>query len=113
MAVIQADDEAKGEPAAGEPADRAVQPIRCATQPEDVIADEDRRLGPVNMMAIEQFDELETRHTFPTSQREDLLDSIAQTGEAIRHRQDHPRAVREAFHSINALVVHDAVWRRP
>jgi chromosome segregation protein len=52
-----------------------------------VIADLRRkieRLGPVNMMAIEQFDELETRHTFLTTQRKDLLDSIAQTGEAIR-----------------------------
>ncbi len=36
------------------------------------------------MMAIEQFDELESRHTFLTTQRKDLLDSIAQTGEAIR-----------------------------
>jgi chromosome segregation protein len=37
------------------------------------------RLGPVNMMAIEQFDELETRHAFLTTQRKDLVDSIAQT----------------------------------
>jgi len=35
------------------------------------------RLGPVNMMAIEQFDELEARHTFLTTQRQDLIDSIA------------------------------------
>ena len=42
------------------------------------------RLGPVNMMAIDQFDELETRHTFLTTQRKDLLDSISQTAEAIK-----------------------------
>ncbi len=42
------------------------------------------RLGPVNMMAIEQFDELETRHAFLTTQRKDLIDSIAQTGDAIK-----------------------------
>ena len=42
------------------------------------------RLGPVNMMAIEQFDELETRHVFLTTQRKDLVDSIAQTVEAIK-----------------------------
>ena len=43
------------------------------------------RLGPVNMMAIEQFDELDTRHLFLTTQRRrDLLDSIAQTGEPSR-----------------------------
>ena len=36
------------------------------------------RLGPVNMMAIEQFDELESRHAFLTTQRQDLIESIAQ-----------------------------------
>jgi chromosome segregation protein len=60
------------------------------------------RLGPVNMMAIEQFDELETRHGFLTSQRKDLLDSIAATGEAIK-RIDQTTRVRfaEAFATIN------------
>jgi len=73
--------------------------------PEDVIADLRRkieRLGPVNMMAIEQFDELETRHTFLTTQRKDLLDSIAQTGEAIRKIDKTTRErFAEAFESIN------------
>ena len=60
------------------------------------------RMGPVNMMAIGQFDELEQRHTFLTTQRKDLLDSIAQTGEAIK-RIDKTTKERfeEAFHSIN------------
>jgi len=59
------------------------------------------RLGPVNMMAIEQFDELETRHTFLTTQRKDLVDSIAQTSEAIK-RIDETSRVRfnEAFTAI-------------
>jgi chromosome segregation protein len=59
------------------------------------------RLGPVNMMAIEQFDELETRHTFLTSQRQDLTASIAQTTEAIA-RIDETTATRfnEAFAAI-------------
>jgi chromosome segregation protein len=59
------------------------------------------RLGPVNMMAIEQFDELEARHTFLTSQRRDLVDSIAQTAEAIS-RIDETTAARfnEAFAAI-------------
>src|SRR6185295_8996394 len=56
------------------------------------------RLGPVNMMAIEQFDELETRHSFLTTQRKDLVDSIAQTVEAIK-RIDETSTARfaEAF----------------
>ena len=59
------------------------------------------RLGPVNMMAIEQFDELESRHLFLTTQRKDLIDSIAQTSEAIM-RIDETSKVRfsEAFTAI-------------
>jgi chromosome segregation protein len=60
------------------------------------------RLGPVNMMAIEQFDELETRHVFLTTQRTDLVDSIAQTSEAIRRIDETTRArFVEAFKAIN------------
>ena len=59
------------------------------------------RLGPVNMMAIDQFDELEQRHAFLTTQRRDLVDSIAQTSEAIK-RIDQTTKVRfqEAFAAI-------------
>ena len=60
------------------------------------------RLGPVNMMAIDQFDELESRHLFLTTQRKDLLDSIAQTSLAIK-RIDETTKQRftEAFAAIN------------
>jgi chromosome segregation protein len=59
------------------------------------------RLGPVNMMAIEQFDELETRHTFLSTQRKDLVDSIAQTSEAIRRIDETSKArFNEAFTAI-------------
>jgi chromosome segregation protein len=92
--------DAPAEPIAAEAAE-AAGPLG----PEEVILDLKKkieRLGPVNMMAIEQFDELETRHTFLTTQRKDLLDSIAQTGEAIR-RIDKTTQERfeTAFHSIN------------
>ena len=60
------------------------------------------RIGPVNMMAIEQFTELETRHTFLTTQRQDLVDSIAQTNEAISKIDETTHArFREAFTAIN------------
>jgi chromosome segregation protein len=60
------------------------------------------RLGPVNMMAIEQFDELETRHTFLTVQRKDLRQSIASTGEAIKRIDETSKErFREAFGVIN------------
>jgi len=59
------------------------------------------RLGPVNMMAIEQFDELEQRHVFLTTQRRDLIDSIAQTSEAIKRIDETSKVrFREAFTAI-------------
>jgi chromosome segregation protein len=61
------------------------------------------RLGPVNMMAIEQFDELDQRHAFLTKQRQDLLDSIAQTTEAIARIDETTKArFTEAFSAIQA-----------
>src|SRR6185295_14443262 len=60
------------------------------------------RLGPVNMMAIEQFDELETRHTFLTKERGDLVDSITQTTEAIKRIDETTRQrFSDAFAAIN------------
>jgi chromosome segregation protein len=60
------------------------------------------RLGPVNMMAIHQFDELEERHTFLSTQRQDLIDSIAQTNEAIEKIDETTHArFRDAFVAIN------------
>ncbi len=60
-------------------------------------------LGAVNMMAIEQFDELEQRHTFLTGQRKDLIDAIASTGEAIARIDKTTRErFAEAFVAVNA-----------
>ena len=60
------------------------------------------RMGPVNMMAIEQSTELEERHMFLTTQRKDLVDSIAQTNEAISKIDETTHArFREAFTAIN------------
>jgi len=75
-----------------------------ALGPEEAIADlraKIDRLGPVNMMAIEQFDELEGRYAFLTTQRQDLVDSIASTSEAIR-RID--RTTRERFQEAYAAI---------
>jgi chromosome segregation protein len=105
-AAEAAEDGAAGPTAAlDEPAMPAADAFEEVLGPEQIIADLKQkidRLGPVNMMAIEQFDDLEARHTFLTTQRKDLLDSIAQTGEAIR-RIDKTTRERfdEAFVSIN------------
>jgi chromosome segregation protein len=62
------------------------------------------RMGPVNMMAIDQFDDLESRHAFLTTQRKDLVDSIAATGEAIR-RID--KTTRERFGEAFSVINHN------
>ena len=73
--------------------------------PEQMVADlraKIERMGAVNMMAIDQFDDLESRHTFLTVQRKDLVDAIASTGEAIRRIDKTTRErFREAFEVIN------------
>ena len=87
-----------------EPESTVVGPSRPAA-PEQVIAtlrDKIERLGPVNMMAIDQFDELEERFDFLTTQRKDLLDSIRATGEAIKRIDVTTRErFKEAFTAVN------------
>ncbi|MFN8063005.1 MAG: chromosome segregation protein SMC [Vicinamibacterales bacterium] len=94
--------DADGESVSTEPAAEAPQRVLSA---EDAIAEIKSkldRLGPVNMMAIEQFDELESRHTFLTTQRKDLVDSIAATGEAIQRIEKTTRErFKDAFEAIN------------
>jgi chromosome segregation protein len=54
------------------------------------------------MIAIDQFDELEGRHTFLTTQRKDLVDSIAHTTEAIRRIDKTTKErFKDAFEVIN------------
>jgi len=60
------------------------------------------RMGAVNMMAIDQFDDLEARHAFLTTQRKDLIDSIAATNDAIKKIDKTTKErFREAFTAIN------------
>jgi chromosome segregation protein len=90
--------------AARPPADAPPESAAALTAEEAIATLRGRidRLGPVNMMAIEQFDELESRHAFLTAQRQDLVDSIAATGEAIRRIDRTTRErFKEAFAAIN------------
>jgi len=62
------------------------------------------RLGPVNMMALEELREAEDRQTFLDTQHQDLLASINDTAQTIREI-DHVshRQFREAFQAINGF----------
>jgi chromosome segregation protein len=59
-------------------------------------------MGPVNMMALEEYNETVTRHTFLETQRKDLLDSIENTQASIKEIDDVSRMkFEEAFKVIN------------
>jgi chromosome segregation protein len=59
-------------------------------------------MGPVNVLAVEQAQELEERHEFLTVQRQDLLDSIADLDAAIKKIDRTSRErFQEAFQIIN------------
>lgn len=59
-------------------------------------------MGPVNMMALEEFRETTERHAFLETQRKDLLDSIGNTQASIKEIDDVSRLkFDEAFKIIN------------
>ncbi|MEO6807007.1 MAG: chromosome segregation protein SMC [Edaphobacter sp.] len=59
-------------------------------------------MGPVNMMALEEYNETVTRHAFLETQRKDLLDSIENTQASIKEIDDVSRLkFDEAFKVIN------------
>jgi len=60
-------------------------------------------MGAVNMMALEEYNECEQRFTFLTRERDDLLQSIADTQQAIAELDLVSREkFEQAFNSINA-----------
>jgi chromosome segregation protein len=108
--VDDAPDPAESEDEAGAPPAQIAEDANAAAgrtmTPDEMVLDlraKLERMGGVNMMAIDQFDDLESRHAFLTTQRKDLVDSIAATGEAIRKIDKTTKErFREAFAVINA-----------
>jgi chromosome segregation protein len=103
---LQADRDGEEEAEDGEEgADMAPEPaIAASATPEEHITrlrHKIERLGPVNMMAIDQFDELNTRHQFLTTQKKDLTDSITSTQDTIKKIDETSKVrFREAFAAI-------------
>jgi chromosome segregation protein len=59
-------------------------------------------MGPVNMMALEEYQETAARHGFLETQRKDLYDSIENTQATIKEIDTFSRQkFEEAFHKIN------------
>lgn len=60
------------------------------------------RMGPINLMAIEEYEEKNERFRYLDAQRSDLLDSLAQLEKAIRQMNKESRELfRDAFVGIN------------
>ncbi len=58
--------------------------------------------GAINMLAVDELTEAEERLDFLTSQRQDIIDSIASAEEALREIKIRSRArFKEAFEAIN------------
>lgn len=58
--------------------------------------------GPINMAALQEYQEIEKRHNFLESQRQDIGGSIADTTRAIREVNRRSREkFRDAFEAIN------------
>jgi chromosome segregation protein len=85
-----------------QPVEGVQPPVMTAEEAIAELREKIERMGPVNMMAIEQSKELEERHLFLTTQRTDLVQSIEQTNAAISKIDETTHArFREAFAAIN------------
>ncbi|HEV7764835.1 MAG TPA: chromosome segregation protein SMC [Thermoanaerobaculia bacterium] len=66
------------------------------------VADQLEKIGPVNVLAIEEHQELETRESFLRTQRDDLVQSIESLRQTIRKINLTSRELfREAFGQVN------------
>ncbi len=62
--------------------------------------------GAINMLALEELGEAEERHLFLTTQRQDIVDSIAATEEALREIKQRSRdKFKAAFEAINTHFI--------
>jgi chromosome segregation protein len=70
-------------------------------QEVESVQDKQQRLGPVNLLAEQEFEELEQRHDELTRQRDDLRESIDELNDSIRrtNRESRERFM-EAFGQI-------------
>ena len=78
---------------------------------EELVAEEEtcrtlrqkiEQMGPVNMMALDEYKETADRHTFLEAQRKDLMESIENTQETIKEIDQISRTkFDEAFARIN------------
>jgi chromosome segregation protein len=76
--------------------------LETARDHADELRQKLENFGAINMLALEELGEAEERHVFLTSQREDIIQSIAATEEALREIKQRSRErFKNAFEAIN------------
>ncbi|HQU83287.1 MAG TPA: chromosome segregation protein SMC, partial [Pyrinomonadaceae bacterium] len=80
--------------------------LESARKDSEDLREKLENFGAINMLALEELSEAEERLLFLTSQRQDIIDSIAAAEEALREIKERSRErFKDAFHSINANFV--------
>jgi chromosome segregation protein len=76
--------------------------LEAARREADDLRSRLENFGAINMLALDELGEAEERHLFLTSQRTDIIDSIAATEEALREIKHRSREkFKTAFEAIN------------
>jgi len=74
-------------------------------------------IGPVNLVAIEEYEETEQRYKFLNTQYEDLVQAKEQLMDVINRINTQTREMFvETFNKIREnflVIVHRGLWRRP
>ncbi|MEO8430759.1 MAG: chromosome segregation protein SMC [Acidobacteriota bacterium] len=84
------------------PEDRSPEALAALETEVAELAASIERLGPVNVLALEEHREMSERLIFLTAQRDDLLKSIAELQESIRKiNRTSSERFRHAFDSVN------------
>jgi chromosome segregation protein len=101
--VAQATEEFGADPATLEaPDDRSPEALVALEAEVAALAASIERLGPVNVLALEEHRESSERLTFLTAQRDDLFRSIAELQDSIRKiNATSSERFRHAFESVN------------
>ncbi len=80
--------------------------LETARTRSDDLREKLENFGAINMLALEELAEADERLLFLTSQRQDIIDSIAAAEEALREIKERSRErFKEAFEAINANFI--------
>ena len=84
------------------PGELTPETLQAAEEQHRVVSEKIERLGPVNVLARQEYDEVSHRQEFLETQQQDLMDSIAHTRTTIKEIETASREQFDvAFNAIN------------